>query len=287
MSVEFQKLVDKVSMYIDVEIFDEYETGIRAHLMNYIQNVSPDKTIADGGTLSVSEELLTDNYIRKYLEKNDRNDFSARDCAFFVLTRYNVPPKEYMSVDSLEKKIRELFKEQKECVYIKRSRGKGNAICVDRNTAEKLLLHPEVTQLLKKQIVKAESNHDDTVEWRAYEIAKKKIEYLDSLSMEDDYNSDYVSGLTEDKKNKLMLEAIYNSLFSAFDFDKYEKYCDELAMLDENWNFGERYQELIDVFKSPDYKKQFYDYKVQDGLLDVLADKIAEKIIEKMQKKES
>ena len=152
-----------------------------------------------------------------------------------------------MSIGSLEKKIREIYREQKEHVYIKRSRGKGNVACVDRRTADKILLLPEVIQLIKKQTIKAESNHDDTVEWRAYEISKAKMEYLDSLSMEDDYNGNYISLLTQDKKSNLMLEALYNSLFSAFDFEKYEKYYDEMTMLDENWDFGERYQELYGI----------------------------------------
>ena len=84
-----------------------------------------------------------------------------------------------------------------------------------------------------------------------------------------------------------MLEALYNSLFSAFDFEKYEKYYDEMTMLDENWDFGERYQELYSIFNSPDYKNQFYNLNPQSGFLDVLAEKIAEKILEKVQKKES
>jgi hypothetical protein len=287
MDIEISKLLETVSNYMDEELFKKYRKGIKEHLKKYIQTLSPDDIIEKNGTWYVSEELQEIEYISKYLEKDNGKDFSAKDCAFLALERYNVPPQEYMSVDSLEKKIRELFKEYKNHVFIKRSRGKGNVFCVDRSTAEEILLHSDVRELIEKQINKAEHEHDDTVEWKTYEFAKEKIEYLDSLSMEDDYNGNYVSALTENKKINLMLEAVYNSLFSAFDFAKYEQYYDEMSTLNEEWDFGERYQELYDIFNSTNYKNQFYALNPQSEFLDVLAEKIAEKIIKKMEKKES
>lgn len=288
MSVAFSKLYDNVLFYIDELLLDEFgKDGIYNHLLKYIRRVSPDKIEDRAGETFVSEELLTDEYIKKYLEKNEHQDFSAKDCAMFALVCYNAPPQEYMSVGSLEKKIRDRFKEQKEKVYIKRSRGRGNAVCVDIDTAREIILHPDVRQLIQVQTAKAEENHDDSVEWRAYEFAKKKVEFLDSQSMEED--ADGYSGLilTDNQKTDKMVKALFNTLFTAFDFEKYEKYYDEMEMLYEEWNFGERYQELYDIIYSSDYKNEFYTVNPQSELLDVLADKIADKIIKKMQEKES
>jgi hypothetical protein len=60
-----------------------------------------------------------------------------------------------------------------------------------------------------------------------------------------------------------------------------------MSTLNEEWDFGERYQELYDIFNSTNYKNQFYALNPQSEFLDVLAEKIAEKIIKKMEKKES
>lgn len=152
MSVEFSQLFDKVLFCIDESLLDEYgEEGIYNNLLQYVRRVSGDK-ITD--RLFISEELLTNEYTKKYLEKNVHQDFSAKDCAMLALVRYKAPPQEYMSVGSLEKKIRELYKEQKEQVYIKRSSGKGNVVCVDIDTAQKIILHPDVCQLIRIQTKK-------------------------------------------------------------------------------------------------------------------------------------
>ena len=288
MRVEFSQLFNKVLFWIDESLFDEYgEDGIYNHLLKYVRRVSADKITDKDGKIYVSEDLLTDEYTKKYLEKNKYQDFSAKDCAVFALVRYNAPPQEYMSVGSLEKKIRELFKEQKENIYIKRSSGRGNAVCVDRDTVEKIVHHPDVCQMIQKQTIKAESHHDDSVAWRAYEFAKKKVEFQELCSMEEDANGYVGLILTDSQKTDKMVEVLFNTLFSRFDFEKYEKYYDEMEMLDESWDFGERFQELYDIFNSPNYKKEFYTVNPQSELLDVLADKIADKIIKKMQEKES
>lgn len=287
--IDISKLYVNVLFNISEEVLNEYgEEGVQKHLLNYIRRVCPDKIQDVGGKLTVSDELLSEEFITKYIEKDNQQDFSAKDCAVLALVRYIAPPQEYMSIGSLEKKIREIFKEHKDEVYIKRSKGKGNAICVDKSTAEKVIMLPEVSQLIKKQALKAENKHEDSVEWRAYEFAKEKLEYLESQSMEDDYNGDSGCVLLENNKTHLMVKAVYNSLFTEFDFEKYQKYQDEINELYEDWDFGERYQELYDIlYNSPDYKNEFYKVNIQSDLLDALADKVADKIVEKMQKKES
>ena len=207
----FSKLYGNVLFNFSDDFLDVYgKEGIRRHLINHVHLVSPDKMKDCDGELFVSAELLSDEYIRKYLEKSNQQDFSAKDCAALALVRYKAPPEKYMSIGSLEKTILELFKKQNDTVYSKRSRGKGYVACVDRSVAEKIILLPEVCQLIRTQTIKAEKraeeNQDDSIEWRAYEFTKAKIEYLESQSMEDDYNG--VSGfiLTEDKKTHLMVE---------------------------------------------------------------------------------
>lgn len=105
--------------------------------------------------------------------------------------------------------------------------------------------------------------------------------------MEEDANGYSGLILTDNQKTDKMVRAIFNTLFSTFDFEKYEKYCDEMDMLDEDWDFGERYQELYDIINSSNYKNEFYTVNPQNDLLDVLADKIADKIIKRMKEKGS
>ena len=213
MSVAFSKLYDNVLFYIDESLLDEFgKDGIYNHLLKYIRRVSPDKIEDRDGEIFVSEELLTYEYIKKYLEKNEHQDFSAKDCAILALSCYKAPSQEYMSVGSLEKKIRYRFKEQKEKVYIKRSRGRRNTVCVDIDTAREIILHPDVSQLIQLQTKKAEDNHDDSVTWRAYEFAKKKVEFLESQSMEAD--ADVYSGLilTDNQKTDKMVKVQHSTL---------------------------------------------------------------------------
>lgn len=71
-----------------------------------------------------------------------------------------------------------------------------------------------------------------------------------------------------------MVKAIYGKLFTDFNFEKYENYLNEMQLLYDNWDFGKRYQELYDLFHTPNYNFEFYDNVVNDDILDALADKI-------------
>ena len=42
-----------------------------------------------------------------------------------------------------------------------------------------------------------------------------------------------------------------------------------MEMLYQEWDFGERYQELYDIIHSTDYKNAFYTVNPQSELLDV------------------
>ena len=43
-------------------------------------NIAMNKITDIDGKIYVSEDLLTDEYTKKYLEKNKYQDFSAKDC---------------------------------------------------------------------------------------------------------------------------------------------------------------------------------------------------------------
>lgn len=285
MGIEFSKFFEDVLFHISEKSINDYgKDGTYQHVLNYIRKNNPDK-INEKGTI-ISAEIATDEYITEYLLKDKYNDFSARDCVEMAFVRCKTPHLKGMSVESLEKTVRTEFKKRKGQTYIKLHNNR-NVACVDRTTAEEIIQSAGVRELFQKQIEKAEKKADDSVEWRAYEFAKKKMDAIDSRSMEDDANDEYGLILSENNETHLMVKAIFNALFSEFDFEKYEKYQDEMSMLEEDWDFNERFQELYDIFHSPDYKNEFYVVNHQSALLDVLAEKIAEKITIKMQEEES
>lgn len=77
MSLDFSKLYEGVLFNIDEALLDECgKEGVYNHVLDYVRKCFPDKI--DERSLSVSEELGTSEYIRKYLTKDDRNDYSAR-----------------------------------------------------------------------------------------------------------------------------------------------------------------------------------------------------------------
>lgn len=281
------KVYEKFLIHINEELLTKnIIEGCKSNILDYIKRVAPDAIMENEDRLLVEETLISRGFIDKYYEKCEL-DFSAKDCAHIALKHVGIPPIEYMSVDSLEKTIRELFKEYKGKVYIKRSKGKGSAFCVDFNTAISIVNNPDVLALLNKQASKAERKHEETGAWRAYEFEKKKIASIES-SCTDNNDTGYSSRtLSVNEKTYLMVEAIYRKLFSDFDYVKYEKYCDEMEILDDNWDFGERYQELYAIFSSHNYMNEFYEFEPKDDVLDALADILAEKIVKKISEKRS
>nr|MCR4586091.1 hypothetical protein [Lachnospiraceae bacterium] len=251
---------------------DEYKEGIIDNFHAYVEKESKDEISHKNGTIFVPEGLITDEYINIYLNKTEK-DYSAKDCAILAIKRFDeFLPISEMSVESLEKCIRNTIDNLnlKKKAYVKRI-NKKNVVCVDGNTAKLIIQSREVVEYVQSQAKKAEKRdiHKDEVEWRAYEFAKQKLARIDAFDEETD--SFGYGSLSNDTKTKLLIEAIYKRMFTVFDFDKYEEYLSEMESLEEDWDFGKRYQELFEIFNSPDYKGEFYKNKNDDVFLDALA----------------
>lgn len=115
---------------------------------------------------------------------------------------------------------------------------------------------------------------------------KEKIDSLEAMNsseIEEDAVND--AEQSEVKKTNLMVEAIFKNLFSEIDFEKYKKDYDEMELLYDNWEFGERYQKLYDTFHAPNYNWEYYKPNMDNPVIDALADKIAERIVKIMNNK--
>lgn len=264
--------------YIDDDFLSGHEEMCVQNFLSYIKKNEDIELKYDNDKILVPEDCKQYEFFCEYLKKSD-DDYSAKDCAYIALRRVGIPPISAMSLGSLEKTIRELIKDKS---YIKRIKGNINVLCVDINTAHRVATHPDVLMLIEKQIKKAEASHDNSVDWQAYESQKKKIEYLDCLTDIQNDESYIAHLLSENEKLNLMVKAIYDLFFTEFDFDKYESYYNEMMLLADAWDFGERYQELYEIFSTPNYKYEFYKKNMHDGLLELVSDKIAEKIVKKL-----
>lgn len=268
---------------------DKYRMGIINDFRTYVLRELRDKVRIEEKTIYIPNTLMTLQFVDGYFEKRDF-DFSAKDCANMALNHSGIPPKKLMSLESLEKTIREVFDEYKDKVYIKYSKRNANTLCVDWNTACLISSHPDVTNLIQKQIKKTENKtenktdeHSNDVEWRAYKFEKDKIAHIESLSSHDNVCDVYSSAkISEDGEISLVAEAVFRNLFTEFDFDKYEYDLNEMELLYDNGEFGERYQKLYDIFHSPNYNWEYYKLNTDSPLIDALSDKIAEKIIKKL-----
>lgn len=266
--------------YFDEDFMYGHEEMCVQNFISYIKKNEDVELKYDNDKILVPEVCSQDKFIYEYLKKTEE-DFSAKDCAYIALHRLGVPPIEAMSLGSLEKTVRGLIKDK---AYIKRINGRVNTLCVDKDTARNISSHPDLVVLIEKQIKKAEISHENSTAWRAYEFEKKKIAYLDYLSDSDNDDNYTRYLLSDDEKNNLMVKAIYGLFFTDFDFEKYESYYEEMMLLADAWDFGERYQELYDIFSKPNYKYEFYQNTKQDELFEALTDKIAEKILRKIEK---
>jgi len=269
--------------YIDDEQALPYKKGCIKNFLRYIKRKSRESVKIKDNKLYVPDSLITEEYITNYLCKND-HDYDAKDCVHIALNHAGVPPVEELSFESLSRTARDIMKQLKDNVYIKRTKGNATTFCVDYRTALKIASHPDLVRLIDSQTKKAEKSHKDTVAWRAYEFEKEKIAYLDALDSQASEDEFCHSNLMNtDTKTFLMVKAIFNKFFSDFDFQKYEEYLNEMESLYDDWSFGKRYQELYDIFHSPHFNYEFYQEIKQNDFEDIIADKVAEKIIAKME----
>ncbi|MEE3427945.1 MAG: hypothetical protein VZQ55_03085 [Ruminococcus sp.] len=278
--IRVEELYDYILMYIDEDIVKKYgEKGLRKNILNYVKNIVPNKIINKNGKIYVSDGLQNKDFVFQYLKKED-SDYSAKDIAERALKPMAVPPK--MSANSLEKRIRDLFIEYKDNVYFKRVKTKTTA-CVDYETSSKIIISSSFTELFHKQIDKSERKQNASPEWKAYKEEKDWVE--SQRSYDDDYN-DFIY-LSSDNELFIMVKAIFSKLFTGFDTDKYNRLYNEWRELENNHDFGERYQELKNIFNSTNFNNEFFRFEPNDYLLNVLADKISEKIIKKLEEKGS
>lgn len=271
---------DKLLSYIENDLFKQ---GCINNFVEYVERESKESIITERDTIYVTDSLISEEYILKYLKKSCC-DFDAKDCVHIALNHVGVPPEDELSIESLAKTARAIMKEHKDRIYIKRTNGNVPTFCVDYKTALEVASHPDLVCLINTQTKKAEKKHKDTVDWRAYEFEKEKINYFDSMSTQRNNDEYYHSNpLTVDIKTYLMVKAIFNKLFSDFDFEKFEDYKTEMELLYDNWDFGKRYQELYDIFHAPQFNFEFYQEIEKNNLTDVIAEKVAEKIIKKLE----
>lgn len=148
--VHITKLYDYVLVYIDEDMLNGYEEGCKTNILNYVKREYPEKYKEKDGEKYVSDEFLQKSFVDKYLKKRDYYDNSAKDCARFALARIGFPPEREMSVESLEKTIGKIFKKIKDRVYLKYSSGNGKVRCVDINTCQEVISHPDVVSLIQK-----------------------------------------------------------------------------------------------------------------------------------------
>ena len=81
-----------------------------------------------------------------------------------------------------------------------------------------------------------------------------------------------------------MIKAIFEKFFTRFDIKKYNSLYNEWARLEETQDFSLRYQQLKDIFNSPNFNNEFYRFNPSDDVLDLFADRVAEKVLKKLEK---
>lgn len=268
-----------VSEYLDDDKVIPYRKNCVRHFLKYVKSKSK-RFIKknDNRQLFVPDTLINDDYIIQYLKKT-KLDYDAKDCVHLALNHVGVPPIGELSVESLVRTARDIMKEMKDDVYIKRTKGTSTTFCVNREKASIIASHPKLVSLIDSQILKIDKTHIETIEWRAYEFEKEKIAYLDSLDSQESEDEYHSISLTLDFKTHLMIKAVFDKLFTEFDYNKYEEYLNEMEALYDDWDFGERYQELYDILHAKHYKYEFYQENKSNDFIDILADKIAKRII--------
>ena len=277
--IEITKLLDTIHLYINEDLLEKYgKSGSEANIVKFIYNVSPDKIRYDNEKIYVSDELNDPVFVEEYLKKA-ANDYSAKDIANLALKRIGIPPEEEMSLGSLEKTAKEIIDIKfKKNVYFKRSKS-IDTICVDQKTAETISFHPDFLSKMHKQVQKAEKNHNNTSEWNTYEEEKR---WIDSTMESPSY--DDTMYLSQNDEFYIMIKAIFEKFFTRFDIKKYNSLYNEWARLEETQDFSLRYQQLKDIFNSPNFNNEFYRFNPSDDVLDLFADRVAEKVLKKLEK---
>ncbi len=283
--VSIDKYCEAVCVWIEDDLAIKYQNGITKNLISYVLQHYPSTILCRKGQCVVDKELLKDKLGREYFEKTPQ-DFSARDFAYSALNHMGMPPVDSMSLKSLEKRIRAIFDtpEYSNQVYIKLTQGGKNVACLSSSFLDEIISHKDISELIKKQILRAENNPVDSVEWNRYELEKAAIAF-EGARAEDEDIPIYDVGLTKEDELYYMVKALFSLFFTDFDFQMLEADLNEYEALDGAKDFGERYQHLNDLLSSPNFNWKYYSTKTGDVLLEKVAEKIAEKVVERMNEK--
>lgn len=292
--VSLDEFCDDFLNWFDADLSVKYQNGISQNVVLFIKQRYPSALDSIENPTTVDTKLLGKNFANVYMKKYPQ-DLSAWDLACKALNHVGLPP-EGMSVESLEKKIREVLDcpEYINQTYIKRVQGGANVFCLNCALELEITSHEDVVKLIRKQIAKAEKKHGDDVrtgesdtyspEWRKYELEKAMIKYEDERAED---SNELTGNANQTKTDELyyMVKALFSLFFTDFDFASLETDMSECSALDEAKDFGERYQYLNDLLNSPNFNWKYYSIKTGDVLLEKVAEKIAEKVIERMNEK--
>lgn len=286
-SVTPDKFLDELKNKIGTEKVEDYEKGIRKNINKYIRKkVSEER----GGSKKIGNHEKYMDDVNDYLKKTE-HDYSIKDLIDIILSGDDIPPVQFMPSDSLKKKIGKILEtEYKNEVYYKKV-SNGYAKCVNDKVKDKIIKHPAVKKLVKKQIAGAERHYSNTPEYRWYKTAKRLIKELeertDGSGGEDCGREislrELVSNTEAIISNYLpemyqMVKAVYSLLFTEFDLTAYNKDYEEILRLQEDRCVDERYKELYGVLSSRNYEEKYYRYSPDPKLIDILADKVVERL---------
>ena len=241
----------------------------------------------------VSKELITTDYVAEYKKKTDY-DYSARDCVQSAFNRLGMPPLSELSMESITMKVREIMNKYYENkIYIKYTNNNIWTQCVSYESMELIKSNPEFlkyVEYLKKKVDKKISENipfnNDAEKFR-YESELAYIDCAESMNYEDDslYNNVCSHYASETEQIYLMTKALFSFFFSEFDVNKYNLYKDKYDQHITSLDFDEECKHICEILDSPNFKNEFYHFRLDDEFINAIADKISDKVIEKLKQK--
>ena len=152
LTISLKKLTS-VIVNINDDLFKKYETGIRKHFTEYMQqnyasSIHGDQV--DMSTLGIGLQALRDQYIRK-----SEQDYSAQDSAEFALSGHNLFTAEFMSSDPVSSFFEKYYNAPGsiEHVYVKRSTTTGRLVpCVNQRFVESVLAEKKIMKDVEDQL---------------------------------------------------------------------------------------------------------------------------------------
>lgn len=281
--IAFDEFSDKFCWKIKEQFYEKYQSGIKKNLKTWLQEKYPSLIACRNGQLEVDKKLTNNTFgvaVGKEYFKKEKQDFTVMDFAYNAYNplRYlGALPIENMSVESMEKRIRNIFDSPKyiDQVYVKLTEDGKSVTCLSSALLNEIISHKEVHELIEKQ--KAKNYPITPIQAKRTDLEKARIELLDSLEQDGNEPVDDVP-LTKEDKLYYMVQALFSLFFTDFDFASLEADINEFEALDGAKDFGERYQYLNDLLTSPNFNWKYYSKKTENVFLDNLAEKIAEKL---------